>query len=81
MRCENLLVVVKAGQMVDTGKTLLGFETLTVVPFDRRLLDQELLNPAELAWLNEYHSRVCALLSPLLEGSDLQWLERMTRPI
>jgi Xaa-Pro aminopeptidase len=81
MRCENLLVVVEAGQMVDTDKQLLAFETLTVVPFDRRLLDRDLLSGAELAWLNAYHSRVCALLSPLLDGADLAWLERVTRPL
>ena len=67
--------------MVDSDKQLLAFETLTVVPFDRRLLDRDLLTGPELAWLNEYHSRVCALLSPRLHGADLAWLERTTRPL
>ncbi|MCX2981055.1 aminopeptidase P family protein [Halieaceae bacterium IMCC14734] len=81
MRCENLLVVIEVGEMVDSGKQLLAFETLTLVPFDRRLLDRDLLTGAELTWLNEYHSRVCSVLSPRLDGDDLTWLERTTRPL
>ncbi len=60
---------------------MLGFETLTVVPFDNRLLDKSLLTPAEVSWIDAYHRRVNELLSPLLAGEEKQWMERATRPI
>ena len=37
---------------------MLGFETLTLAPIDRRLIDPGLLEPAERAWLDAYHARV-----------------------
>ncbi len=81
MRCENLLVVTEIEPMQDSDKTLLGFETLTMAPFDKRMLNVELLTPAELRWLNTYHTKVLTRVGPLLEGDDLAWLERATSPI
>ncbi|MFT5709869.1 MAG: Xaa-Pro aminopeptidase [Halioglobus sp.] len=79
IRCENLLVV----QPVNSGfeTPMLGFEALTVVPFDNRLLDKNLLTPAELSWINTYHGRVREVLSPLLDGEEKQWMEQATRPV
>ena len=37
---------------------MLGFETLTLAPIDRRLIDADLLEPGERAWLDAYHARV-----------------------
>ncbi|MCZ6831542.1 MAG: aminopeptidase P family protein [Gammaproteobacteria bacterium] len=81
MRCENLVVVTEIGKMEDTGRPWYGFEVLTMVPFDMRMIDVALLTPAELNWLNSYHSKVLAVIGPLLEGSDLQWLEAATSPL
>ncbi len=81
MRCENLCVVTEIETMQDSDKKLLGFETLTLVPFDKRLLKVELLSAAELHWLNAYHATVLSRVGPLLEGDDLAWLERATSPI
>ncbi len=55
-----------------------GFETLTFVPLDRKLIARELLTADEIAWVDEYHAKVRALLSPRLTGDDLAWLERET---
>ena len=60
---------------------MLGFEALTLVPFDNRLLDKNLLTAAELCWINAYHDRVKDVLSPLLQGEEKQWMERATRPV
>jgi Xaa-Pro aminopeptidase len=79
IRCENLLVVRPVDSAFETP--MLGFEALTVVPFDNRLLDKNLLTPMELSWINAYHHRVKELLSPLLEGEEKQWMERATRPV
>jgi Xaa-Pro aminopeptidase len=39
------------------------------------------MTAAELHWLDSYHQRVAAVVGPLLEGADLSWLERATRPL
>jgi len=79
IRHENLAVVVEADR-TEFGD-FLAFETLTMCPFDRRALEPGLLNPEERAWLDDYHARVRAALSPLLEGADLVWLERHCAPL
>ena len=52
---------------------MLGFETLTFAPIDRRLIDVEMLDPEELVWLNCYHAHVLAKIGPNSErrGSRL----------
>ena len=57
-----------------------GFETLTLVPFDKRLLRTDLLTREELHWLDEYHARVRAEIGPMLDGETLAWLEKATAP-
>lgn len=79
IRHENLAVVIEAEQS-EFGE-FLGFETLTMCPFDRRALEPVLLNPEERAWLDDYHAGVRAALSPLLEGADLDWLNRHCAPL
>jgi Xaa-Pro aminopeptidase len=79
IRIENL-VVVHEPQAIDGGdRPMLGFDTLTLCPIDTRLILADLLEPAELEWLNSYHARVREdkILSPLLSGDPaLAWLER-----
>ena len=58
---------------------MLGFETLTLVPIDLRLIEPEFLTPEEKAWLDAYHARVRAALSPLLDAAERAWLEKATR--
>jgi Xaa-Pro aminopeptidase len=80
MRCENLVVVTPAAEGPD-GKAMLEFETITLVPFDNRLLQLDLLTPRELGWLNRYHEKVCETLSDLLESTDLAWLQQATQAV
>jgi len=82
IRMENL-VLVRPADFPDQKRKFLRFETLTLAPFDRTLIDPKLLGPAALGWLNEYHARVQAALSPLLAGETavLEWLEAATAPI
>ena len=64
MRCENLQVV--RPSETDLGETpMLEFETLTLVPFDVRMLDITLMDAEEVDWLNSYHQRVAATIGPL----------------
>jgi Xaa-Pro aminopeptidase len=80
MRCENLQVVCECNETA--GETpMLAFETLTLVPFDQRLIDPALLDAGEIDWLNRYHQQVASTIGPLLEGADREWLEQATRTI
>ena len=79
IRCENLQVVQPADLEGDIP--VFEFETLTFVPFDRRLIDSHWLEDKHIGWLNQYHRQVWENISPRLEGDDLAWLEQATRPI
>jgi Xaa-Pro aminopeptidase len=80
IRIENLVLVVD--RPVPGGdKETLGFETLTYVPIDRRLIDVSMLSERELEWLNDYHSRVLQLIGPQLSGEDRKWLEGQCAPL
>ena len=80
IRIENLVLVVDAG-LADCEGKYLGFETLTMVPLDRTLVDRALLSEAEIGWWNDYHTAVYATLTPQLEGDDLAWLEEQCAPL
>ena len=73
IRLENLLLV-QAAETGRTAKPFLRFETLTLAPFDRRLIARDLLSESETAWLDAYHARVLAALGPLLDGEARAWL-------
>ena len=75
IRLENLLAVTGAAPIEGGETDMLGFETLTLAPFDRRLIVSEILTGAEHSWLHAYHARVRQELSPHLEGDDARWLE------
>src|SRR6476661_4831832 len=64
IRIENLIVVKKA-DAPGAERDMLDFETLTLAPIDLALVDVKLLSSAERAWLNAYHARVRAEISPL----------------
>ncbi|MGZ3172672.1 MAG: M24 family metallopeptidase C-terminal domain-containing protein, partial [Croceibacterium sp.] len=59
----------------------LGFETLTLVPIDKTLVDRDMLSEAEVEWWNAYHAKVLEVLAPQLEGDDLGWLEQACSPL
>ena len=80
MRIENLVLVVDK-QIDDAEKEMLGFETLTFAPIERRLVVKEMLSPQELAWLDNYHAEVLAKIGPSLSGDDLAWLEEACAPL
>jgi len=81
IRCENLVVVRESEASNEDGPAMLEFEALTMVPFDNRLVDLELLNDDELEWLNDYHTEVRAKIAPYLDPEELAWLEAATQPL
>ena len=62
-------------------REMLGFETLTLAPIDRRLIDVALLTADERAWVDSYHARVAAEVGPLLDDVQAKWLKAMTAPL
>ncbi|MFM7785506.1 MAG: aminopeptidase P family protein [Gammaproteobacteria bacterium] len=81
IRHENLVLVKELPSPEGADQTMLGFEAITLVPFDRRLLETSLLDRHEIAWLDAYHRRVAEQVGPLLEGEAAAWLARATRPL
>ena len=78
IRCENLVVVSEANDLAHE-RPMLGFEALTLVPFDRRLIDASALSAAERDWINAYHDRVAREIAPLLSDSETRaWLDAAT---
>jgi len=80
VRLENLLLVQPA-EFPEAVKPFLRFETLTLAPFDRRLIEPALMTGAEIAWLDAYHARVLAEVGPRLEASDQAWLAAACAPL
>jgi Xaa-Pro aminopeptidase len=81
IRLENLILVEAAGQVQGGDIAMHGFETLTLVPFDKRMLRTSLLTRDELHWLDEYHARVLREIGPMVGGDVLGWLEKATAPL
>ena len=80
IRIENLVLVVERA-ITGAEKEMLGFETLTFAPIERRLVVRDMLSLAELNWLNAYHAQVLATIGPRVSGGDRAWLEAACAPI
>ena len=81
IRIENLVLVRESDLRAENGKTMLEFETLTLAPIDRNLIDLDLLTRAEIDWLNDYHLRVRETIQPQVDDQTARWLETATAPI
>jgi len=80
IRIENLELVVGL-DIAGAEKPMNGFETLTLAPIDRRLIDLYMLSADELSWLNDYHARVRHEVRPHLDEATKSWLEHATAPL
>jgi Xaa-Pro aminopeptidase len=80
IRIENLILVVEAPSVPGGEQPLNAFETLTLAPIDRHLVDAGMLTASETDWLDRYHATVAATLAPLLDTETQRWLEQATRP-
>ncbi|HUS55615.1 MAG TPA: aminopeptidase P family protein [Thermohalobaculum sp.] len=85
IRIENLIVVTEPTVPDGGERSMLGFETLTLAPIDRRLIDLALLGPEDAAWLDAYHARVLseigAELDPKADAAVLDWLKMKCTPL
>jgi Xaa-Pro aminopeptidase len=80
IRHENL-VLVQPAELPDAAKPFLRFETLTLAPFDRALIEPSLLDPWEREWLDAYHARVLASIGPALPAPAAAWLRAACAPL
>ena len=82
IRIENLVHVLPAAAVESGDIDMLGFETLTFCPIDRRLVVASLLTDEELDWLNAYHAETREKIAPFLsDDATRSWLEKATAPI
>ena len=80
IRIENLLLA-EPREIAGAEGEFLGFETLTLAPIDRALVDPALLSRDEAEWWNAYHARVLAVTGARLEGEARAWLTEQCRPL
>ena len=81
IRIENLQVVTEPEAIEEGERPMLGFETLTLAPFDRRLVDKALLTAEEITQLDAYHARVLAVVGPLVPAEVRAWIEGACAPV
>ncbi|WP_053404140.1 aminopeptidase P family protein [Persicobacter sp. CCB-QB2] len=74
IRLENLVTVVE--KYNNEFGQFLAFESLTLAPFEPKLIEADLLSVAEKEWLVQYQQEVRAELLPLLSEEEGQWLEQ-----
>ena len=79
IRIENLVTVIQVES--DAENPLLGFETLTLTPIDQALVVADMLDGAEVAWLDAYHARVFDEITPLVDEATAEWLAEAAAPI
>jgi Xaa-Pro aminopeptidase len=81
IRIENLEIVTPARDLPGGERPMLGFETITLVPMDLRLIEPGLLTAAERDWLNRYHEKVRNEIGPRVAAKERIWLEQATKAI
>jgi Xaa-Pro aminopeptidase len=81
IRIENLVLVTEAASVADPEKPFNAFETLTLAPIDRRLVEPAMMSAEEVMWLDAYHARVRDVLSDLVDAPTRDWLNAATAPI
>jgi Xaa-Pro aminopeptidase len=81
IRLENVVLVTALADIAGGDRPMMGFETLTLAPFDSRLIDIDMLAASELSWLNAYHARVREVLTPRVDTLAAIWLQAATAPL
>ena len=79
IRIENLVLTIPSGKT--SSGDFLCFETMTLFPIDQHLIDVNLMAPAEIDWLNDYHQQVEQRLSPYLNDEEKIWMKEKCKPL
>ena len=75
IRIENLALV------VENSDGWLEFEPLTMVPYERKLINKSLLSEKEIAWIDTYHRKVFDTLKDIVDEETYNWLKLQTNPL
>ncbi|KAM4622151.1 xaa-Pro aminopeptidase 2 [Polymixia lowei] len=82
IRIEDVVVTVPVHTKY--GNNYLTFDTVSLVPYDRKLIDTSLLSPEQMQWLNTYYETIRKLMGPELERQGLkmekEWMFKNTEP-
>jgi len=81
IRIENLVAVKPPAAVAGGEREMLCFETLTLAPIDRRLIEPALMAADDIAWLDGYHARLMPALAHLLDKTERDWLTAAARPL
>ena len=81
IRLENLIVIKEEENPLTPMKNLLFFETLTLVPFEKKLIEVSLMNKEECDWVDKYHKKVFTTLKPFLKKNEETWLKKACEPL
>ena len=79
IRTENMILCVQKSES-EYGK-FYGFDVLTMVPYDRDLIDTDMLTTEEIAVIDDYHRTVYNKISGFLNEEERNWLHEVTRPL
>ncbi|KAK3563818.1 hypothetical protein QTP86_002752 [Hemibagrus guttatus] len=82
IRIEDVAVIVPAKTMY--GNQYLTFNTVSLVPYDRKLIDTSILSPEQLQWLDTYYLTIQNIMGPELKRQGLtevyNWMMQNTEP-
>ncbi len=74
IRLENLLLVKKSSY-----KNFLEFDNLSLVPFEKKLINKNELDSIQINWINSYHKQVFQIISKLISIELRSWLKDKTK--
>lgn len=82
IRIEDIVVIVPA--QTKHGNNYLTFDTVSLVPYDRKLIDTSLLSSGQIQWLNKYYETIRKVMGPELDKQGLReekdWMLKHTEP-
>jgi Xaa-Pro aminopeptidase len=81
IRIENLLLIKEPQEIKGGERPMMSFETLTLAPIDRNLIDTRLLTREELQWLDAYHTRTLKEVGSFMTGESLEWMKKACAPL
>ncbi|MEO1718782.1 MAG: aminopeptidase P family protein [Pseudomonadota bacterium] len=81
IRIENLVLVQSPAMPKSGDREMLSFETLTLAPIDKSLIETRLLTDDERGWIDAYHARVAKIIGPELDAKTRKWLKAACKPL
>lgn len=81
IRLENVVMVEPLPPPEGAEIKIFGLSTLSLAPFDKRLIDKAQLTPREKVWINGYHARIRRIITPLVDKETAEWLNTACAPL